>query len=821
VSARFPALWVAIAFACGVLVGGEHPAVASGWRADLAAASPAAAAASASRAAGLAAAFALGAARGAVAAPRPLRDTRAFAADSLWVGRVVARRSGGFRIESARAPRHDAAGGAPRGASALRGAIDVLAPGDPPPIGAVAAVAGRLEVLDGRRNPGLPDPRLLARRDRVVARLRADAPPALLAPPGRAARAGSRLDRLRARFVAHEDALYPADVAVFMRALFLGDRSEIDPSLRADFRDTGCAHLLALSGQHVVLIALVIARALALLRVPRALHPPVGLCALGAYLALVGAPASAARAGIVLALLLCAQPLRRRSEPGNTLGAALLVLLALHPEDLWDVGLVLSFAATAGLVFLLPPLRARCGFETAGRGVSKWIVEPLLVTLAATWPLAPLEALLFGAIPIVGPATNLVLVPATGLLLTMHITVLAASAVPWALAGLPSPAVNLAAATAALTRASLAFVRVAAAHLPPPVLIEAAARPAAAALLLAPLAAAGRARGAPTFGALAAPLAALVVLAAPGPPPLRVTLLDVGQGDAILVEGPGARALVDAGPAWAHWDAGERVVAPVLRARGIRSLDALVLSHADADHCGGAAAVVSAIDVRRLLESDSGAPPRSAVHARLRSAAADRGVAHAALRAGDRLDLGRARGGAPTTARVLHPPRGPEPSPREAGGNARSVVLDVSLGDVHILLTGDLPAEQEADLRRDGRVPRGAILKVAHHGSRGSSSAPFLEALDPPCAVVSVGERNRYGHPHPAAMERLAAGGAPVLRTDRGGALKIATDGALIVVTPTLGTQPAVRLVRLPFGSTRPVGRVPRAAAASAAPVCG
>jgi len=824
---RRPALLFALAFAAGVLLS-ERVDSSAAWVEHL---ETIAVALGASLLfvcrrlpVGLSLALLLGCVRGLTDAPPPLRPAEAYEGIAQWSGRVAAARPAGFRLESVRGLTPD------DGSVPLRGRVDVVSDGAAPPVGAWVAVTGRLESIEGRRNPGLPDPRLLARRERVVARLRAEGPPRALAPPDLRGRCAARLALWRSDFAAREDALYPPDVAAYLRALFLGDRSLLDPALRWDFRDTGTAHLLALSGQHVVLIALLVERAIAFAGTPYALRVPACLVALGVYIALVGAPASVARAGVVLAAFLLARPLRRRFDAGNGLGVALLVLLALNPEDLWDAGLTLSFGATAGLVFLLPVIRERV-IPRAPRPLG-FLVDPLLVTLAATWPLVPLEAALFGAVPIAGPIANILLVPATGLLLALHIGVLALAAIPWGALLLPSPAPDVAAATALLSRVTLDAVRLAARALPPPFVVPAAWAPFALLYAIATFLLLRPPRSLRGAAAIFLPIAALVLAGIPSRPPLRVTLYDVGQGDAILVEAGASRVLVDAGPRWSGWDAGERVVAPALRAAGIRRLDALVLSHGDADHCGGAAAVLDAIPARVLYEPDAAAAPRTRTHAGARAAAERRNAARLALADGDLLRFaggGRhrsarwreERGGRPSvTAKVLHPPRSAGPPPRDAHGNARSIVLDLSLGHVHVLLTGDLPAEEEARLAAAGGVPRGALLKVAHHGSRGSTAEAFLDAVRPPAALVSAGLRNRYGHPHPEALARLDAVEARVFRTDRDGALTLEADGARVIVRGALGAAPRLRLVYLAPDDPRPIGPLPRAPVAAEPTAC-
>jgi len=262
---------------------------------------------------------------------------------------------------------------------------------------------------------------------------------------------------------------------------------------------------------------------------------------------------------------------------------------------------------------------------------------------------------------------------------------------------------------------------------------------------------------------------------APGDGRLRVTFLDVGQGDAIFVEVPrGPRLLVDGGPGGgARFDVGERVVAPYLWNRGAMRLDVIAVTHADADHSGGLGAVLRQFPVREVWENGRWGPGHEDVVAALERS----GAARRTLAARQRLRLGDA------IITVLNPPGPDQPEPATPGENDRSLVVRLDWRGVSFLLTGDLTASGEEALVDDRAPIAATVLKVAHHGSRTSTAEPFVSASQPRLAVVSVGARNPFRHPAPEVVARLDRAGARVYRTDRDGAVIVETDGVNLWVT--------------------------------------
>lgn len=268
-----------------------------------------------------------------------------------------------------------------------------------------------------------------------------------------------------------------------------------------------------------------------------------------------------------------------------------------------------------------------------------------------------------------------------------------------------------------------------------------------------------------------------------------MTFLDVGQGDACVIEGPSSAAkpgrvvVVDGGghPGTNERDGddpGARIVVPFLRHRGIQVVDLLVPTHPDDDHVQGLNAVVQRLRVRAAL--DSGHPGASESYGRLREKLRKRGIPLLRARRGQTIDLG-----AGARIEVLHPPERYLVGTRSPT-NDNGVVLRLVYGRARLLLTADAEEAAETSLLASGQDLSADLLKVGHHGSRWSTGGRFLTRVAPTLAVVSCGRNNRYDHPHPEVLQRLDRHRVRVFRTDRHGAITVETDGTHLRVTPTL-----------------------------------
>ncbi|MBI3932415.1 MAG: DNA internalization-related competence protein ComEC/Rec2 [Acidobacteria bacterium] len=617
-----------------------------------------------------------------------------------------------------------------------------------------------LRRVRGFGNPGAEDAEGEARRQGIH-RVGYCKSPRLL-ECHRSARASLRGALARARAWARgalTAALPPGPEEAVVRAMVLGDRSGLDRETGEAFRIAGTYHVLAISGAQVALLAGLLVHACGLAGWSRGASGLVVSVAVALYAAAVGGDPPVVRAAVMAVVLLGGRALDLDADLANLAGLAGLVMLLHRPSSVGDVGLQLSFAATLGILLLTPgllqplprlPLRLDLG---------------LAASLGAQIPLLPLLAAHFHRLAPAAVLLNLLAVPLASAVLVAGLAVLAASVLSHRLAALAGDAAWVAAHALLRTGDVAQLAPALDVRVPAPPLWAVAALAVGTVLLARSR---RRGRGLVLCGVGVAGL--LVGCGAEADGRLHLTVLDVGQGDALLLRSPGGRAfLVDTGGGFGSGlDFGEAVVGPALWAQGIRTLDRVLLTHAHPDHVGGAPLLVRAFRVGEVWEGP--APRKDRTYVDLDAHLRRWGTTRRTVVRGAALDWDG------VGVDVLGP--APPGRPPWRTRNDDSVVVALRLGGVRMLLTGDAEAGGEAFL---GALPS-AVLKVPHHGSRTSSTAAFVAGVAPRVAIVSVGQRSRFGHPHAEVLERYVRQGVRVFRTDLDGAVTVATDGTTVWV---------------------------------------
>ncbi len=666
--------------------------------------------------------------------------------------------------------------------------------------GDVVEVQGVLALAPDGGNPGEGDLRAALQRQGISALLRASRGPLVVRRHDAGNRLVSRALDLRDRLVRPLLTL-PDPYGGVLAGLLYGAQVGVGEEMTDIFRRAGLLHVLVVSGAQVGLLAASAIAVLAKLRMRPGIQLPLAGGIVLLFATMVGWGAAVGRAVIMALVGLGAVLLRRDTDAPSTLALAALIWLALYPASLFGLGFQLSFAATWGLLFLspvfTPPVRPA------------WLAQLVGTSLGAQVAVLPLLASVFQQVSLAAFPANLFVLPIVAVLVPAGFVL--------SLAGLIAPGLG---------------TFLAPAFLPPVWAMVALSRFFAAApgaqVWLPPVgwwqiaAAYGflgslprwRARGIRAARIVLWAFAAAALLAAGGTaaerlrgPALLVAVLDVGQGNAILVRGPTGRTmLVDGGgeieipgrseeahdgpdesprPAAArpagHHDVGAERVVPTLKRLGVRRIDVVLLSHAHEDHVGGLPAVLQNFSVGLVL--DPGVPHASPSYMRFLDMVRGRRIPYLLARRGQRMDLG---GGA--RGEVLWPPADDGGVPANVDPvNSRSVVVHVQLGSISVLLTGDIEKETEGVMLQRGWLLPTTALLVSHHGSRTSTTPAFLEVVRPTVAFISVGRGNFFGHPHAQTLRALQDRGVRIYRTDRDGAIMLRTDGQRVRVETMRG----------------------------------
>jgi competence protein ComEC len=564
-----------------------------------------------------------------------------------------------------------------------------------------------------------------------------------------------------------------------LEALLLGEDGRLDPATVSNLQESGLFHLFAISGGHIAIVTLLLFSLFRLARMSDRASRAALIVFLLFYTLLVEGRPSVLRATIMTLFFLVGKLLWKDVQALNTIAASAFVLLLANPASLHDLGFQLTYGATLAIIVFYPPL-----FRRLPR-LPLRASEMTALSVSALLGVLPLVARNFNRVTFASLVLNFAAVPLVGVVMGLgYATLPLAAALPQ---------------SAGLTDAALKFlVRIFSwlSHLLDPLFLLSYRVPTPRAwtlagyfLFLGLALARPRFRRQRALVLTAFGLFFLLLILHPFPlssPDLKVTMIDVGQGESFLVEFPGRRKmLIDGGGfVGSSFDVGERVVSPFLWSKSIRRIDILVLTHPHPDHLGGLPAVARNFRVREFWEA-SPAPEDEGYRGLIEALPGS--VTRKQVSRGFRHREGQA------VIEALHPGRAGEAGAGPAA-NESSLVLRIALGEVSFLFTGDIGAATEKGILGTGEDLRSTVLKAPHHGSAYSSSAAFLEAVGPRIVLVSAGQGNTYGFPSPAALDRWEEAGAHIFRTDVDGAVEVRTDGREVRVRTARRGPPPRRL---------------------------
>jgi competence protein ComEC len=658
-------------------------------------------------------------------------------------------------------------------------AVTVTARSKDPPLPGLAygmhvMVRGSVRLPQAQRNPGEFDLRRYYEANGIgfVMRVRSTQHLRVVRGEGGSALFRELVLPVRGFILSHIDRMIGGEEGEYLKGILVGVRSGISRETREAFVNAGVAHILAVSGSNVAVIALTLYVLFGALRVPRCVLEAIVAAGLLFYMLLTGSQPPVVRATIMALVFLFGRMFEHRVNTLNSLGLAGVIILFIDPRQLFDVGFQLSFGAVFSIILLYPKAN-RCISSLPlhgpiGRGLA-WILRLSALSLVASLGTLPLTASYFEKVSVIGLLANIVVVPAAGASVVLGVIAVVAETFSKPVAEAYA-AVNwlLLHWTLVLTKEAgsspVAFLQTSGWGF-----VDTIPYLAGVALLFT-LDSPGARRKMLILFLVTANLH-LYVRAGESwenEDNLIVTVLDVGQGDAIVIRLPGGRTMViDAGPRIRDYDAGERIVAPYLRRLGISRIDLLVLTHPHNDHVGGAGALCRNFEVGSII---CGGPlPRDT--------ALSAGGLVGGTEAGTMLSPS-----ADARIYVLSPGcLGSSGHPRGGmrGLNNSSLVLKLQFGSTSFHFTGDMerPVE-ESVVELYGEFLRASVLKVAHHGAGTGTSARFLDSVQPDHAVISVGMGNSFKHPSQVVVERIQRRGSAVARTDRDGAVIFESDGA-------------------------------------------
>ncbi|HZJ58229.1 MAG TPA: DNA internalization-related competence protein ComEC/Rec2, partial [Clostridia bacterium] len=630
-------------------------------------------------------------------------------------------------------------------------------------IGDWIEVRGKIERPQGRRNPKGFDYRSYLGRRGIYYTMGVPRGNILSIKAGRLPWPNSWLRSARDYMARVFDTYVGGGESGLIKAMLIGEKWALPYRVTEEFRNTGIAHILAISGLHIGFIILLLSWLTGILKLsPKAAFFVQGIV-LGVYCILVGGSPSVLRASIMGTIILGGRVIGRKAEPLNSLFLAAFIVLLINPLDLKEIGFQLSFGAAAGIILYSRPIGTRLGL------LPKAIADSLAVMLSAQMGTWPLLAYYFNAFSPIGFVANLILVPIAGMIVILGPILLVVAALFPALAiflgrGMWAISHALIGTNAWLSGFSWSAFRVVSPSIISLFIYYAIL------LIISQERPDFIKRPAITCAVLAFVALVPIVMGPVFDKDLRIVFVDVGQGDCIYIKSPdGKHILVDGGgisPEAGDFDVGTEIVVPFLLKNGIKRLDAVIMSHAHDDHIGGLIPVIEDLKVDAFMEYPPG--EQSAQYQTLSDLVAKKGIRRIEARGGETYRIGKEM-----FLDIIYPVTDTKVLNRlyERNENNLSLVVRIRCQDIGILLTGDMEGGVESYLSKvwDESV---SLLKVAHHGSKTSSTEGWIDIIDPDIAVIQSG-KNNFGHPDPAVIQRFEDRGSQVFRNDREGAITL------------------------------------------------
>ncbi|MFC4076775.1 DNA internalization-related competence protein ComEC/Rec2 [Salinithrix halophila] len=630
----------------------------------------------------------------------------------------------------------------------------------------------RLKPPDRSRNPGAFDYREYLHRRQIhwVGEGKGWGTVLTVSPPEGFLRYADRIRRFLGERL---ETVYPVESAGLVRGMLLGERKQVPAATEEDFKTLGLVHLLAISGLHMGIFVTCFFGGLTLAGVTREKAAIFTMALIPLYILLTGAGEPVVRAGVMAELGLIALLCRKQGDSLSFLGAAALLLLWLKPYALFEAGFQLSFGVTWALLMAAGPIARVLPFPW------KSVNNAVAIMLTAQVASFPLLLFHFHYLSWISWGVNLVVVPVISLIaVPLSYVALLLSLIHPGLSWLPAQLSSKILSSLFDWLGLLADWKGAQRSGGKPSVWWMAGYGAAALYLLRSWTG-GSLRRRQRGGISLVVMVVIILLpqAFTGEKELRITFLDVGQGDCAVIETPeGQVILVDGGGSlpfsqerWREkrqsYDVGEQALLPFLRYRGINRINWLVMTHGDADHIGGLAAVVSRIPVEGVIRNAH--PPQSSLEVELMETLRESGARiYLPPKGPRRLERG-------VSWQFLHPVGDDLTRKVTEGTNDDSVVFLLQAAGKRLLFTGDIGEDVEKKILSRWKLPPVDLLKVAHHGSRTSTGTDWLQGIRPREAIISAGRNNRFGHPTPEVLKRLKEQGSRIWRTDRDGALTV------------------------------------------------